>query len=95
MSSLQRAEAGVATAIGEANREHQLAAEKDETGATAKSSPPAEDKDKDIKFIQFVDAIGRSFRLSFHLVKMWSVCALISRLFFRPHLIWSLRAWSI
>ena len=91
MSSLQRAEAGVATAIGEANREHRLAAEKDETGATATLTPPAEEKDTDIKFIKFVDAIGRRFRFSFHLVKTWLVCALISRLFFRPHLTSSLR----
>ena len=71
MSSLQRAEAGVAAAIGEANRENQLAAEKDEAGATVKSSPPAEEKDKNIKF---VDAIGRRFNFSFDLVKTWSVC---------------------
>ena len=95
MSSLQRAEAGVTTAIGEANREHQLAAEQDETGAIAKLLPSAEEKDKDIKFVKFVDAIGRRFISPFHLVKTWSVCALISRLFFRPHLTSSLRASSI
>lgn len=95
MSSLQRTEAGVATAIEEGNREHQLAAEKDETGATAKSSAPADEKDKDIKSVKFADAIGRRFRFPFDVVNTWSVCALISRLFFRPHLTLSLRAWSI
>ena len=92
MSSWQGAEAGGATAIWESNSEHQLAAEKDDAGATAKSSPPAEKKDKPIIFR---DAIGRRFRFPFDSAKTWSVCALISRLFFRPHLTSALRAWII
>ena len=75
--------------IDKTDKNYQPAAEKDKTAATL---AVAEEKDKHIKF---TDALGRRFNLPFDVVKTWSVCTLISMLFFKPHLILSLRAWNI